>query len=98
MTVHIDIARSTATLAEVVDLVEKGETVIIDRAGKRVGALTPEPGAADSALMRAKAKHPFVGALAHLGPLTEEEATLFLGPDPEMERLARSEDEDEFYR
>jgi hypothetical protein len=45
-----------------------------------------------------KPKHRRIGTLAHLGALTQEEATLFLEPDPELERLARSEDEDEFYR
>ena len=39
-----------------------------------------------------------IGALAHLGPLTDQEATAFLQPDPELERLARAEDEDHLYR
>lgn len=94
MTIHIDIARSTATLAEAVDLVAKGESVIVDREGRPLGELVLQP-SGDQPLV---SKHRFVGAFADLGPLTEEEATLFLGPDPEMEQLARSEDEDEFYR
>jgi len=61
-------------------------------------AVSPPDPEFDALLAKAKAKHPSLGALAHLGPLSEEEATLFLGPDPEMERLARSEDEDPFYR
>ena len=93
MTIQVNIARAKATLSELVALAESGEEVVLARAGKPVVTLAP--------VKRMKArrthKHPFLGALAHLGPLTEEEAGLFLQPDPEMERLALSEDEDDFY-
>lgn len=83
-------AEAKARLSELVSLAEAGETVIIARAGRP---------AAELRIPRSKARrHRRIGALAHLGPLTEEEATTFLEPDPEMERLARAEDEDEFYR
>ncbi len=96
MTIHIDIAQSKATLAEVVDLVERGESVVIDRAGESLGEFVLEP--PPTPLARAKAKHRFIGALAHLGPLTAEEANMFLGPDPEFQAAARSEDEDHLYK
>lgn len=92
MTIHVDIARSHATLAELAAQAENGEEIVLSRDGHAVAVIraatvpeTPRP--------RFR-----IGALAHLGPLTDEEATLFLQPDPEMERLARSEDEDHFYR
>ncbi|WP_299172832.1 hypothetical protein [uncultured Brevundimonas sp.] len=91
MTIHVDIARSTASLADLVAHAENGEEVILARDGKPVAVVR----AAEAAPVRPRFR---IGALAHLGPLTEEEATLFLEPDPEMERLARSEDEDHFYR
>ena len=88
MPIHVDIARSQATLAELAAQAEQGEEIVLSRDGHAV------------AVIRAAKARPSlrIGALAHLGPLTDEEATLFLQPDPEMERLARSEDEDHFYR
>ena len=70
MTIHIDIARSTATLAEVIDLVSKGEFVVVDREGRPLGELVLQP-PLDPSLAAIKAKHPFFGALAHLGPIPD---------------------------
>lgn len=91
MSVQVNMSEAKARLSELVSLAEAGETVIIARAGRPAAELR----IARSAKTR---RHRRIGALAHLGPLTEEEATAFLEPDPEMERLARAEDEDEFYR
>lgn len=92
MSVQVNMAEAKARLSELVALAEAGETVIIARAGRPAAELRVV------AKADKKPKHFRIGALAHLGPLTDEEATLFLEPDPEVERLARSEDEDEFYR
>lgn len=92
MSVQVNMADAKARLSELVALAEAGETVIIARAGRPAVELRV------AAKAGKKPGHFRIGALAHLGPLTEEEATLFLEPDPEVERLARSEDEDEFYR
>lgn len=89
MTIHVDIARSQATLAELAAQAEQGEEIVLSRDGHAV-AVIRAAGVVEQPRFR-------FGALAHLGPLTDEEATLFLQPDPEMERLARSEDEDHFY-
>lgn len=85
-------AEAKARLSELVALAEAGETVIIARAGRPAAELRV------ATKVGKKPRHFRIGALAHLGPLTDEEATLFLEPDPEVERLARSEDEDAFYR
>lgn len=92
MSVQVNMAEAKARLSELVSLAEAGHTVIIARAGRPAAELRVVAAAGT------KLKHRRIGALAHLGPLTQEEATLFLEPDPEFERLARSEDEDEFYR
>ena len=91
MSVQVNMAEAKARLSELVSLVEAGETVIIARAGRPAAELRV---AAASTKSR---RHRRIGALAHLGPLTDEEATMFLEPDPEMTRLALSEDEDHFY-
>ena len=106
-------AEAKARLSELAALAEAGETVIIERSGRPSAELRvrlPQPHQShlktaftidadcEKLIAAAKFKHRFIGALAHLGPLTEEEATLFLTPDPEMERLVRSEEEDEFYQ
>lgn len=93
MGIQVNIAEAKAKLSELVARAEAGEDVLLARAGKavlRLQPLNPPP--------KRKTKHRFIGALAHLGPLSDEEATLFMTADPETERLARSEDEDEFYR
>lgn len=92
MTIHVDIARSQATLAELAAQAEQGEEIVLSRDGHAVAVIR----AAEASVQSRPSLR--IGALAHLGPLTDEEATLFLQPDPEMERLARSEDEDHFYR
>lgn len=92
MSVQVNMAEAKARLSELVSLAEAGETVIIARAGRPAAELRVVAAA------NKRQKHYRIGALAHLGPLSEEEATLFLEADPEFERLARSEDEDEFYR
>lgn len=84
-------AEAKVRLSELVSLAEAGQTVIIARAGRPAAELRMVAAAAK------KPKHRRIGALAHLGSLTQEEATLFLELDPEFERLARSGDEDEFY-
>jgi antitoxin (DNA-binding transcriptional repressor) of toxin-antitoxin stability system len=92
MSVQVNMAEAKARLSELVSLAEAGQIVIIARAGRPAAELRVVATAGK------KPKHRRIGALAHLGALTQEEATLFLEPDPELERLARSEDEDEFYR
>ena len=92
MTLQINIAEAKSRLSELVARAEAGEDVVLARAGKpvlRLQALSPPT---------RKKKHRFIGALAHLGPLTDEEANLFLEPDPEFEKAAQSEDEDHFYK
>jgi antitoxin (DNA-binding transcriptional repressor) of toxin-antitoxin stability system len=92
MSVQVNMAEAKARLSELVSLVEAGQTVIIARAGRPAAELRVVTTGGK------KPKHRRIGALAHLGSLTQEEATLFLAPDPEFGRLARSEDEDELYR
>lgn len=92
MSVQVNMAEAKARLSELVSLAEAGETIIIARAGRPAAELRVATGS------KRRPKHRRIGAYAHLGPLTEEEATAFVEPDPEVERLARSEDEDEFYR
>lgn len=89
MTIQVNIARAKATLSELVAIAEAGEEVVLARSGKPVAVIR----AASSGR-----PHFRIGALAHLGPLTDQEATAFLQPDPELERLARAEDEDHLYR
>ncbi len=89
MTIQVNISRAKATLSELVALAEAGEDVVLARAGKPVAVIR--------ATLATRPKV-VIGALAHRGPLPDDEATLFLGPDPEMEQLARSADEDGFYR
>ena len=74
MTIQVNIARAKATLSELVTLAESGEEVVLARAGKPIVTLK---------LVGAKAPpgHRRIGAFAE-GDLTEEEAMLFLGPDP----------------
>lgn len=93
MSIQVNIAEAKAKLSELVARAEAGEDVLLARAGKPIVRLQPL-----ASPPKRRKKHQFIGALAHLGPLSEEEATLFMTPDPEVERLARSEDEDEFYR
>lgn len=92
MTLQVNIAEAKGRLSELVARAEAGEEVVLARSGKpivRFQALSPP--------VPKKKRHRFIGALAHLGPLTDEEATIFLQPDPEFEAAARSEDEDHFY-
>ncbi|MDO9610194.1 MAG: hypothetical protein Q7J26_16865 [Brevundimonas sp.] len=92
MTIHVDIARSHATLAELAAQAENGEEIVLSRDGQAVAviraATVPET-------LRPSLR---IGALAHLGPLTDEEATLFLQPDPEFIEASESADEDHLYR
>lgn len=83
MTIHIDIARSTATLAEVADLVENGETVLIDRAGKRIGALTPQTASPAASLNTRNAA--LFGAWAHLGPFSDDFLDSWMGPESDFD-------------
>lgn len=92
MTLQINIAEAKSRLSELAARAEAGEEVVLARAGKPILRLQP------LAAPKRKRKHRFIGALAHLGPLTDEEANLFLQPDPEFETAARSEDEDHFYK
>lgn len=85
-------AEAKVRLSELVSLAEAGQTVIIARAGRPAAELHVVATAGK------KPTHRRIGALAHLGPLTPEEATLFVEPDPEFERPALSGDEDGFYR
>ena len=88
MTIQVDIAEQ-ALLAELVARIEAGEEVLLTRDGQTVAALTKvEP--------PAKRPDRIPGAWAHLGPM--EDPYLFLRSDPELEELAESHDEDDFYR
>jgi prevent-host-death family protein len=92
MTLQVNIAEAKARLSELVARAEAGEEVVLARSGKPILRLQTLSRPAR------KKKHRFIGALAHLGPLTDEEANLFLEPDPEFEAAARSEDEDHLYK
>lgn len=91
MSIQVNMSEAKARLSELVALAEAGETVIIARAGRPAAEIhIPKS-------ISKRPQHRRIGAYAHLGPLTEAEATAFLHPDPEVERLAKSEDEDDFY-
>lgn len=90
MTIHVDIARSQVSLADLAAHAENGEEVILSRDGKPVAVVRATETAE-------RPKFQF-GVLAHLGPLTDEEADLFLQPDPEFIEAAESADEDDLYR
>ncbi|MBA4807834.1 hypothetical protein [Brevundimonas sp.] len=90
MTIHVDIARSQATLAELAAQAASGEEIVLSSDGQAVAVIR-------AAEVSEKPRFRF-GALAHLGPLTEEEANLFLQPDPDFIEAAESADEDDLYR
>jgi antitoxin (DNA-binding transcriptional repressor) of toxin-antitoxin stability system len=90
MTIHVDIARSHATLAELAAQAENGEEIVLSRDGHAVAVIRAAT-APETPRFR-------FGALAHLGPLTDEEANLFLQPDPEFIEAAEAADEDDLYR
>lgn len=92
MTIHVDITRSTATLADLAAHAENGEEVVLSRDGKPVAVIHAPSTAAPEETSRFR-----FGALAHLGPLTDEEANLFLQPDPEFIEAAEAAEEDDLY-
>ncbi|MBA4001052.1 type II toxin-antitoxin system prevent-host-death family antitoxin [Brevundimonas sp.] len=78
MTIQVNIAKAKATLSELVALAESGEEVVLARAGKPVVTLKLVADVDPSS-------HRRIGAFADTG-LTEEEARLFLGPDPAFDQ------------
>lgn len=90
MGVQINIAEAKARLSELVARAEAGEEVVLARGGKPVLRLTP--------LQPPPGRRGRIGALAHRGPLTPEEAEAFLQPDPQVAHAAEAADEDGFYR
>jgi len=91
MSTQFNIAEAKAKLSELVARAESGEEILLARAGKPVMRLQP-------LAETPRRKHRFIGALAHLGPLTDDEANLFLQPDLELEEAADAQDEDHLYR
>jgi antitoxin (DNA-binding transcriptional repressor) of toxin-antitoxin stability system len=88
MTIQIDIAGENP-IAELLAQIDAGEEVLLTRDGETV-AIVRKP---DPPVKRSKR---VPGAWAHLGKLQDPD--LFLRPDPELEELAESRDEDHFYR
>jgi antitoxin (DNA-binding transcriptional repressor) of toxin-antitoxin stability system len=88
MTIQIDIAGENS-LAELVTQVKAGEEVLLTEGGEIIAiARKPEP--------PVKRPKRVPGAWAHLGPM--DDPYIFSQPDPELEELAESRDEDDFYR
>jgi antitoxin (DNA-binding transcriptional repressor) of toxin-antitoxin stability system len=88
MTIQIDIAGENP-LAELVEQVKAGEEVLLTEHGETFAIVRKSA----PAVKRPKR---VPGAWAHLG--TFQDPDLFLRPDPELEELAESRDEDHFYR
>lgn len=91
MGIQINIAEAKAKLSELVARAEAGEEVVLARGGKPILRLQPlSP--------PRKRKHAFLGALAHLGPLSDAEAEAFVAPDPALAQAAAAADEDDLLR
>lgn len=78
MTTHVNIAQAKARLSELVARAEAGEDIVLDRAGKPAVRLT-------SVGVAERPRHFRIGALAHLGPVSDEFLDLFLEPDPDFD-------------
>lgn len=79
MAIQMNIAEAKAKLSELVTRAEKGEEVLIARAGKPAVRLVVE-----RPWIQGERRKP--GAWAHLGKL--DDPYLFLRPDPELEEAA----------
>lgn len=88
MTIQIDIAGENP-IADLLAQIEAGEEVLLTRGGETV-AIVRKP---DPPVKRPKR---VPGVWAHLGPM--DDPYIFSRPDPELEELAESRDEDDFYR
>ena len=88
MTIQIDIAGENP-LAELVTQVKAGEEVLLTEGGTVI-AIVRKPE------LPAQRRKRVPGAWAHLGKL--DDPYIFSRPDPELEELAESRDEDDFYR
>lgn len=78
MSVQMNIAEAKAKLSELVALAERGEEVVIARSGRPVLRFTLIKDApSEKPHMRS------LGALAHLGSLSDEDNDLIFGPDPD---------------
>ncbi len=99
MTIWVSIDDAQGRLEELADRAAAGEAIILSREGVAVAVLNPpKPSEAEPASRTTgQATRPRqMGLYAHLGPLKDPD--LFLRPDPELEELAESRDEDHFYR
>ena len=87
MAVSMNIAQAKARLSELIARAERGEEVVLTRAGKPVVTLArvpvPEPDT------RTPGQR-LMGAWAHLGEL--KDPYLFHGPDPDTEEMLRKWD------
>lgn len=78
MTIQVNIAEAKARLSELVARAEAGEDIVLARAGKPAVRLAPTG-------VTERSRHFRIGALAHLGPVSEEFLDLFLEPDPDFD-------------
>ncbi len=76
MTTQVNIAEAKARLSELVARAEAGEDIVLARAGKPAIRLVPTG-------VSRRPRHFRIGALAHLGPVSDEFLDMFLEPDPE---------------
>ncbi|MFN4295882.1 MAG: type II toxin-antitoxin system Phd/YefM family antitoxin [Brevundimonas sp.] len=79
MTTQVNIAEAKARLSELVARAEAGEDIVLARAGKPAIRLVP------AGVSERPRKHAFIGALEHLGPVSDEFLDLFLEPDTEYD-------------
>ena len=79
VSVQLNIAEAKAKLSELVARAERGEEVVLARAGKPVAWITTRP--PDPAPHKPWMKS--LGAWSHLGPLSDAENELLLAPDPD---------------
>lgn len=88
MTIQVDIA-GPDPLAELMSLINAGEEVLLTQDGEIIAIVRkPDPPATRPDRVP--------GLLSHLGPM--DDPYIFSRPDPELEELAESRDEDDFYR
>lgn len=88
MTIHVNIGEAKTRLSELVAACERGETVVLARAGKPVARLVPEAG---SDLAEREAR----GRIAAIGSFKEE----FAGYDLDLSEPSMTDEElDERFR
>ena len=94
MTLQVNVAEAKSKLSELMARAERGERVELCRNGKPTIVLTPYWEARQSM----KPFHRLLGALAHLGPLSDEENAYLLEPDPAWAEAAERDDDDDLWK